>query len=86
MSDEDKGLSKEFKYDLTEFISKLPLQEAQRKGITNIVSTLLKNSEAKMEKKMNNLIDKRLERIRNIASGVIIAVAAGLILYLLPAK
>jgi len=89
MSDEneEKGFSKEMKYDLTEFISTLPLQEAQRRGITNLVSTMLRTSEDKLEKKMITLIDKRIEKFWKIVSGVIISVAAGLILYiLLPAK
>ena len=88
MSDEneEKGFSKEMKYDLTEFISTLPLQEAQRRGITKLVSTMLKTSEAKMEKKVKVLIDKRVEKFWKIISGVIIGVAAGLILYMLPAK
>ena len=88
MSDEneEKGFSKEMKYDLTEFIATLPLQEAQRRGITKLVSTMLKTSEAKMEKKVKDLIDKRVEKFWKIISGVIIGVAAGLILYMLPAK
>ena len=88
MSDEnvETGFSKEMKYDLTEFIATLPLQEAQRRGITKLVSTMLKTSEAKMEKKVKVLIDKRVEKFWKIISGVIIGVAAGLILYMLPAK
>ena len=88
MSDEneEKGFSKEMKYDLTEFIATLPLQEAQRRGITKLVSTMLKTSEAKMEKKIKVLIDKRVEKFWKIISGVIIGVVAGLILYMLPAK
>jgi menaquinone-dependent protoporphyrinogen IX oxidase len=87
MSDEKKGFSKEFKYDLQEFLKKHPLQEAQRKGITILVTSLIRQSETKMEKKFNSILDKRSEKVWKITSGIIIAVLAGLILYgILPAK
>ena len=85
-SDEPKGLSKEMKYDLTQFISKLPLQEAQRKGITNLVTVMINSSNTKMEAKIYKILDKKIEKLWKIFSGVIIGVVVGLILYFLPTK
>jgi len=81
-----EGLSKGMKYDLTQFIAKLPLQEAQRKGITTLVRIMIDSSNKTMEKQIYKIIDKKIQKLWTIASGVIIAVVAGLILYLLPAK
>jgi hypothetical protein len=87
MSNEKQWLTKERKYDLNEFMSKLPLQEAQRKGITKLVQIMIEVSERKMENKMDALIEKRNEKMWKIYGGVMAAVIAGVILYLvLPAK
>lgn len=87
MSNEKEWLTKERKYDLTQFMSKLPLQEAQRKGITKLVQVMIESAERRMEKKMYTMIEKRNERMWKIYGGVMAAVIAGIILYLvLPAK